>query len=71
MDNDEVSELVQVVGSDMLELFVDLPMNVVYDLSIGPIVRLVSSGESLTPAELDLLAAACWRAVTRANYTAS
>jgi TetR/AcrR family transcriptional repressor of multidrug resistance operon len=65
MDSKEATELVEVVGPDMLELFVDLPMSVVYDLSMGPIVRLVSSGESLAPAELDLLAAACWRAVTR------
>ena len=60
MDSDESTELVEVGGPVMLELFVDLPMSVVWDLSMGPIIRLVSSGESLARDELDWPAATCW-----------
>lgn len=50
---------------DLVALLVDLPLDVLYDLGIGPAVRLVASGLSLTGAELERAADACWRAITR------
>ena len=49
---------------DMAALLVDLPLDVLYDLGIGPVVRLVASGITLTDAELERVANACWRATT-------
>lgn len=44
---------------------VDLPVRVLYDLSLGPIVRIVASGESLDATQVERLAASCWRAISR------
>jgi len=52
-------------ASDLVAVLVDLPLDVLYDLGMGPAVRLVASGIDLEDAELDRLATACWRAVTR------
>ena len=50
---------------DLAGLIVDLPLDVLYDLGMGPVVRLVASGLTLTKAELERVADACWRAITR------
>jgi TetR/AcrR family transcriptional repressor of multidrug resistance operon len=50
---------------DMAALLVDLPLEVLYDLGMGPVVRLVASDVELADHELDRLAGACWRAITR------
>jgi AcrR family transcriptional regulator len=42
---------------------VDLPLDIVYDLSIAPAVRLAASGARLGPNDTELLIEACWRAV--------
>ena len=42
-----------------------LPVEVLYELSFSPAVRLAASGIELTPAQLDGIADACWRAVSR------
>lgn len=42
-----------------------LPVEVLYELSLSPAVRLAADGIELTAAQLDETAAACWRAVTR------
>ena len=44
---------------------VDLPLDIVYDLSIAPAVRLAASGARLGPNDTDALIEACWRAVQR------
>lgn len=41
-----------------------LPLAVLYDLGIGPAVRLAASSETLPDEELDAVAAACWRAIS-------
>lgn len=57
--------------SDFLErpefrdLVVDLPVAVIYTLSLGAAVRLVAAGTRLKDEELDTLVTATWRAVTR------
>lgn len=50
---------------DLVERFVDLPLMVLYDLAIGPIVRLVASGRDVQADRLPILCQACWRSVTR------
>jgi len=50
--------------TDMIEQFVALPLPVLFDLVIGPIIRLVASGDDLHPSSLPTLVKACWRAVT-------
>ena len=50
---------------DVRVLLADLPPGVLYDLGVGPVVRLVAAGERLTRRQLDALATAAWRAITR------
>lgn len=52
------------LGSDMAELLVPLPPLVLYDLALGPATRIAAAQTDLNDAELDAVAAACWRAVT-------
>lgn len=49
---------------DLLSLLIPLPMEVLYSLSLGAAVRLVSSGATLTDEEIETLIAASWRAIT-------
>jgi TetR/AcrR family transcriptional repressor of multidrug resistance operon len=42
-----------------------LPPDVLYELSLSPAVRLAAGGAELTEAQLDEIADACWRAVSR------
>ncbi len=50
--------------AELVAQFVALPHPLLYDLSIGPVVRLVASGQPLARSEVPLLIEACWRAVT-------
>ena len=50
---------------DMAALLAPLPLEVLYDLGIGPVVRLVASGARLSRRQLDAMATAGWRAITR------
>ncbi len=49
---------------DLAALLVPLPLEVIYDLSIGPAVRLVAGGEQLSSKQLRLVADGSWRAIT-------
>lgn len=42
-----------------------LPVDVLYELALGPAVRLAAGGFELTVDQLDEVAAACWRSVSR------
>jgi hypothetical protein len=48
----------------MATLLADLPPAVVYDLGLGPAVRLAASGQALETGALDRVVSACWRAIT-------
>lgn len=50
--------------TELVEHFVALPLPVLYDLAVGPILRLIASGTDLDIAILPILIEACWRAVT-------
>lgn len=49
---------------DLVALLADLPMEVIAALTLGVAVRLVAAGVTLSDEQLDLVAEACWRAVT-------
>jgi TetR/AcrR family transcriptional repressor of multidrug resistance operon len=50
---------------DMAAALLDLPLPLLYDLGIGPAVRLAASGIRLSRRQLTLVADAAWRAITR------
>lgn len=58
-------EMLSAFSASFREALVDLPVAVLYDLSLGPIVRVVAAGEALGDTEVELLAASCWKAITR------
>jgi AcrR family transcriptional regulator len=58
--------LVTAAGSaDLQPLLADLELELLYDLGLGPAVRLAATRPELPDGELEVLAAACWRAITR------
>ncbi len=48
---------------ELAEEFVDLPPEVLYDLGMGPLIRLVAAEDVLSQAQMAALGEACWRAV--------
>ena len=52
-------------GPEIAKLLLPLPLEVLYELGLGPAVRLAAGGEELTPKQLRATADACWRAVSR------
>jgi AcrR family transcriptional regulator len=56
--------LEQVARPDLMALLLPLPEDVLYDLALGPAVRLAASEQELDAGQLAEIAAACWRAVT-------
>ena len=54
----------QVAAPDLVALLLPLPDDVLYDLALGPAIRLAAAGQTMTPDQLEKIAAACWRAVT-------
>jgi hypothetical protein len=42
-----------------------VPLEVIYELGLSPAVRLAAAGTELTAPQLDQIADACWRAVSR------
>jgi AcrR family transcriptional regulator len=57
--------LAQVARPVFAARLLPLPVGVLYELSLGPAVRLAASGTELTQAQLEEIADACWRAVSR------
>lgn len=53
------------VAEDMAELLIDVPMKVLFDLGLGPAMRLAASGLAVDQDVLERTANACWRAITR------
>jgi AcrR family transcriptional regulator len=56
--------LAAIAGSALGRRLAPLPLTVLYDLGIGPAVRLAASSTVLPPTELDAVAEACWRAIS-------
>ncbi|MGI9596354.1 MAG: TetR/AcrR family transcriptional regulator [Acidimicrobiales bacterium] len=57
--------MIQAGLADMSAALLDLPLEVIYDLGIGPMVRVVASERPLTAEQLDTMAGACWRAISK------
>ena len=58
--------LVAAAGSaDLQPLLAELEPELLYDLGLAPAVRLAATRPGLSDEELDVVAAACWRAITR------
>ena len=55
-------------AEELSALLVDLPMEVIYSLSLGVPVRLVAAGAQLKDEQLDQLVESTWRAVTRPEH---
>lgn len=55
--------LLSQMAQGMSSVLVDLPPDVLYDLSLAPVVRLVAAGTSLSPREIETLIESCWHAV--------
>ena len=68
LEEEEDEFLAAASAPDIVRVLADLPMELLYDLGFGPAVRLAArslDGVTLGHDQLDRLAAACWRAVTR------
>jgi AcrR family transcriptional regulator len=52
---------------EMADLLLPLPLEVLYELGMAAAVRLAARGVKLSPGQLDLVAEACWRAISRAT----
>ncbi|GAA0613697.1 TetR family transcriptional regulator [Kribbella sandramycini] len=61
--------LTEVGREDIAARLQPLPVDVLYELSLSPAVRLAAGGIELTPAQLDEIADACWRAVSRPDVS--
>ena len=57
--------LAQAALPDVAARLLPLPLDVLYELAFSPAVRLAAGGVELTQAQLDEIADACWRAVSR------
>lgn len=59
--------LLSEMAANLSSVLVDLPAEILYDLSLAPVVRLVASGRALTGSEVDTLIESCWQAVHRTS----
>jgi AcrR family transcriptional regulator len=55
----------QAATPDIAARLEPLPLEVLYELSLGPAVRLAASETELSDRDLEAVAGACWRAVSR------
>jgi AcrR family transcriptional regulator len=55
----------EAASPDIAGRLLPLPLEVLYELGLGPAVRLAASGSELGEEQLAAVAEACWRAVTR------
>lgn len=65
LSGDDDPLVVAAASSDLRPLLADLDLELLYDLGLAPAVRLAAARSSLPDRELDAVAAACWRAITR------
>lgn len=56
--------MAEVARADMAAVLAPLPLEVLWDLGLGPAVRQAASGRPLAPEDRVVLARACWRAVS-------
>jgi AcrR family transcriptional regulator len=61
--------LAQAAAPDIIAQLLPLPPEVLYELGLAPAVHLAAHGAELSEADLDAIAAACWRAISRSPET--
>jgi AcrR family transcriptional regulator len=59
--------LQQAATPDIAARLLPLPLEVLYELGLGPAVRLAAGGAKLGDGDLGAIADACWRAVSQAH----
>lgn len=65
MAGDGDALLEQAATPDLAAALLPLPLDVLYELSLGPAVRLAAAGAELGDRDLEAVADACWRAISR------
>jgi AcrR family transcriptional regulator len=55
----------QAAAPDTAARLLPLPLEVIYELGLSPAVRLAAGGTELTDEQLDQIAGACWRAISK------
>jgi AcrR family transcriptional regulator len=55
----------QAASPDLAGQLLPLPLDVIYELGLGPAVRLAAGATKLSAEQLDEIAAACWRAISQ------
>ncbi|MHB9863525.1 TetR/AcrR family transcriptional regulator [Streptomyces sp. YIM S03343] len=65
LTNENDPLLAQVALPEIAARLRPFPIDVLYELSLSPAVRLAAGGMELTQAQLDEIADACWRAISR------
>jgi len=55
----------QATSPDVAARLLPVPLEVIYELGLSPAVRLAAAGTELTADQLDQIAEACWRAISR------
>ena len=66
MERDDDPVIAAATTPDMAAVLAPLPLEVLYDLGLGPAVRLAASERALTRRQLAALVEASWRAITSA-----
>jgi AcrR family transcriptional regulator len=68
MAGDGDSLLEQAATPDIAARLLPLPLEVLYELGLGPAVRLAAGGSELGDGDLRAIADACWRAISRPTW---
>lgn len=55
----------EAASADIAALLLPLPLEIVWELGVSPAVHLAAAGTKLSRRELETIAGACWRAITR------
>jgi AcrR family transcriptional regulator len=63
MDQPDSGFTEAVAACELAGEFVDLPVEVLFDLGMGPLIRIIAAGEQLSGAQWAALGEACWRAI--------
>jgi TetR/AcrR family transcriptional repressor of multidrug resistance operon len=58
-------------STDFVAELLQLPLEVLYELGLAPALRLAAAGFELSDAQLDAVAAACWRAISKPRAAGS
>lgn len=55
------------IAQELSSVIVDLPTEILYDLGLAPVVRLVASHTPLSDSQVDTLIESCWRSIHKTS----